>query len=227
MKAKSLAQTNSVHNYFNAFHRLISPVVLSLTVIVSRSRIYANIGHGFSINFDVDLIDTIPQIFVVFRGDIVIFPKAFFKSGFPAFIRRSCASCQIFRFGRGYLLLNYAACRSSCFGRTYCPAARRKHEWCGRYGMHRWAMPIEPVSVDLMRYEHVTICSPIWVFALAAPVRSFCQQASGKIKEVDYLLVHHQNSRYENAAQEMDALLGINHTKFRSVRCRKGVFRRV
>lgn len=99
--------------------------------------------------------------------------------------------------------------------------------WCGRYGMHRWAMPIEPVSVDLMRYDHVTICSPIWVFALAAPVRSFCQQASGKIKEVDYILVHHQNSRYENAAQEMDALLGINHTKLRSVRCREGVFRRV
>ena len=43
METKSLAQTNSVHNYFNAFHRLISPVVLSLTVIVSRSRIYANL----------------------------------------------------------------------------------------------------------------------------------------------------------------------------------------
>lgn len=43
METKSLAQTNSIHNYFNAFHRLISPVVLSLTVIVSRSRIYANL----------------------------------------------------------------------------------------------------------------------------------------------------------------------------------------
>ena len=117
METKSLAQTNSVHNYFNAFHRLISPVVLSLTVIVSRSRIYANIGHGFSINFDVDLIDTIPQIFVVFRGDIVIFPKAFFKIGFPAFIRRSCTFCQIFRFGRGYLLL-YAASANRPPGRS-------------------------------------------------------------------------------------------------------------
>ena len=93
--------------------------------------------------------------------------------------------------------------------------------------MHRWAMPIAPLSIDLTQYDHVTICSPIWVFALAAPVRSFCQQASGKIKEVDYLLVHHQNSRYENAAQEMDALLGINHTNLRSVRCREGIFRRV
>ena len=82
METKSLLQTNSVHNYFNAFHRLISPVVLSLTVIVSRSRIYANIGHGFSINFDVDLIDTVPQIFIVFRGDIVISQRLFSKSVF-------------------------------------------------------------------------------------------------------------------------------------------------
>ena len=109
METKSLAQTNSVHDCFNTLHRLASSLGFNLTVIVSRSRIYANIGHGLSINFDVDLIDTITEIFVVFRGDIVIFPKAFFKIGFPAFIRRSCASCQIFRFGRGYLLLNYAA----------------------------------------------------------------------------------------------------------------------
>ena len=109
METKSLPQANGVHDCFNAFHWLISSVVLSLTVIVSRSRIYANIGHGFSINFDVDLIDTIPQIFVVFRGDIVIFPKAFFKRDFPAFIRRSCTFCQSFRFGRGYLLLRRAA----------------------------------------------------------------------------------------------------------------------
>ena len=54
--------------------------MFNLTVIVSRGRIYANIGHGFSIHFDVDLIDAIHQIFIVFWGDIVIFPKAFFKN---------------------------------------------------------------------------------------------------------------------------------------------------
>ena len=94
--------------------------------------------------------------------------------------------------------------------------------WCGRYGMHHWAMPIEPISVDLTAYDHVTICSPIWVFALAAPVRAFCQVAAGQIKEVDYILVHHNNSPYENAAREMDALLGLHRTGLRSVCCRKG-----
>ena len=97
--------------------------------------------------------------------------------------------------------------------------------WCGRYGMHRWSMPIEPIAVDLSAYEHVTICAPIWVFALAAPVRSFCVQAAGQLREADYILVHHTGGRYENAAAEMDALLGLRHTGLRTIRCRMGAFK--
>ena len=99
--------------------------------------------------------------------------------------------------------------------------------WCGRYGMHRWAMPTEPIDIDLSAYEHVTICSPIWVFALAAPVRDFCRKAAGKIKEADYIIVHHTGGRYENAAREMDLLLGISHTAMRSVRCKIGVYKEI
>ena len=54
---------------------------------------------------------------------------------------------------------------------------------------------------------------------------SFCMEAAGKIKEADYILVHHQNSVYENAAEEMDELLGITHTALRSVRCREGTYK--
>ncbi len=99
--------------------------------------------------------------------------------------------------------------------------------WCGRFGMHRWEMPIEPVAADLGRYAHVTICSPIWVFALAAPMRAFCRRAAGQIREADYILVHFQSARYENAAREMDTLLGIRHTALKSYRCRMGKFREV
>ena len=97
--------------------------------------------------------------------------------------------------------------------------------WCGRYGMHRWDMPIEPVSVDLADYDHVTICTPIWVFSVAAPMRSFCRQAAGQVKEADYILVHHQSDLYENAADEMDRLLGLKRTALRSVRCREGRYK--
>ena len=89
METKSLAQTNGVHNYFNAFHRLISPVVLSLTVIVSRSRIYANLltsvnGLNKKISTSCD-------------GVLPVFPCILRES--PCFVRESlateCGSCAI------------------------------------------------------------------------------------------------------------------------------------
>ena len=91
--------------------------------------------------------------------------------------------------------------------------------------MHRWAMPIQPIDIDLTSYEHVTICTPIWVFALASPVRAFCRQAAGRIRAADYILVHHTRGSYRSAAAEMDALLGLGHSPFRSVRCHAGRFR--
>ena len=96
--------------------------------------------------------------------------------------------------------------------------------WCGRFALHRWAMPIEPVTLDLTAYDHVTICTPIWVFSLAPPVREFCRQAAGKIKAADYILVHHTKGSYPSVAAEMDRLLGIPHTSSVSVQCRMGTF---
>lgn len=97
--------------------------------------------------------------------------------------------------------------------------------WSGRYGMHKWPMPIEEISINLMTYDHVTICSPIWVYDMCAPIREFCMQASGKIWEADYILVHHQPNSYEHVANEMDRLLGTERTGFTSVQCKKGVYR--
>lgn len=97
--------------------------------------------------------------------------------------------------------------------------------WCGRFAMHRWDMPVEPINIDVGRYDKVTICSPIWVFSIAAPVRAFCRAASGKIKSVDYVLVHHTNDKYENVADEMDSILGVKRDSLRSVRCRKGKYK--
>lgn len=94
--------------------------------------------------------------------------------------------------------------------------------WCGRYGMHRWAMPIEDIGVQLEKYDHVTVCSPVWVFNLCAPMREFCKKASGRIRSADYILVHHQKSLYANAADEMDRLLGLKDTPAVSVFCREG-----
>ena len=85
-------------------------------------------------------------------------------------------------------------------------------------------MPIEPVLLDLTAYDHVTICTPIWVFSLASPVREFCRQAAGKIKAADYVLVHHTKGNYKSVTAEMDRLLGVAHRSSVSVRCRLGAF---
>ena len=92
--------------------------------------------------------------------------------------------------------------------------------WCGRYGMHRWPMPVKKPDIDIGTFDHVTICSPIWVFALSGPVRAFCIEAKGMIKEADYILVHHTKEKYENAAREMDEILGLHRTGFKSICCK-------
>lgn len=96
--------------------------------------------------------------------------------------------------------------------------------WCGRFAMHRWTMPIQPLTVDLSAYDRVTICSPVWAFSLSAPVREFCKQASGKIKAADYVLVHYTKGSYASVAREMDRLLGIKNSSCVNVRCHQGIF---
>ena len=97
--------------------------------------------------------------------------------------------------------------------------------WCGRYGMHKWKMPIKEINIDVSKYDHITICTPIWVFHLAAPMRTFCSQISGKVKEVDYVIVHYQGKKYENVAKELDELLKIKNTGFISVKCHQGRYK--
>lgn len=96
--------------------------------------------------------------------------------------------------------------------------------WCGRYGMHKWAMPISEIDIDLTEYDHVTICSPIWVFHLSAPIRSFCMQAKGQIKEADYVLVHFKKDGFFVASDEMDELLGLKNSHCESISCKTGTY---
>lgn len=94
--------------------------------------------------------------------------------------------------------------------------------WCGRFGMHRWDMPIETITVDLSAYDHVTVCSPVWVFHLAAPMRAFCRMASGKIKSADYILTHFNACAYKGVVGELNGLLGITGTEAQSLCVRWG-----
>lgn len=93
--------------------------------------------------------------------------------------------------------------------------------WCGRYGMHGWPMPVTEMP-DVEKYDKIVLCSPIWVFGLAAPVREFCRRAAGKIHAVDYVFVHFMNCRFTSVAARTDHLLGVRHSALDSICCRLG-----
>lgn len=94
--------------------------------------------------------------------------------------------------------------------------------WCGRFAMHRWAMPIEAMPEQLERYGRVILCTPVWAFTLCGPMREFCRRAAGKLAAAEYIIVHFQPASYPGVAREMDALLGLTAARVTDVRCRLG-----
>ncbi len=66
---------------------------------------------------------------------------------------------------------------------------------------------IEPLSCSPTRYALVVICSPIWVFHPATPVRSFLRDESAKLPDVAFLLTHRESAARQ-ALGEMEQLCG-------------------
>lgn len=94
--------------------------------------------------------------------------------------------------------------------------------WCGRFGMHKWAMDIDKIEKDLSSYELVVICTPIWVFGISSPIRRFCELYSGKLKNVEYVFVHFMKSKFAFIADQMDQMLKVKRTKVINVCSRIG-----
>ena len=57
--------------------------------------------------------------------------------------------------------------------------------------------------------------------------KKLLRAGKGKIKEADYILVHHTKGVYEDAAAEMDELLGLKHTGLKSISCKKGKYKTI
>lgn len=94
--------------------------------------------------------------------------------------------------------------------------------WCGFFALRGMSMEINPIDTDLSRYEHVTICSPIWVFNICSPMKAFCEKEQCNIRSVSYILLHHTNGRYENIVKKLDEILDLKHKSAVSIRCRTG-----
>ena len=64
--------------------------------------------------------------------------------------------------------------------------------WCGRFGMHKWQMPVLPLEADLNSFEKIILVTPIWVFKMCAPMRDFIikNQDVLKTKKVEVIFNH-------------------------------------
>ena len=94
--------------------------------------------------------------------------------------------------------------------------------WCGRFGMHKWRMPLEQISIDLSKYQKVIIVSPIWVFSVSAPIREFCYKYKNSLNEVEYVFTHFMKSNFSNVASEVDDILNKKRIKYTSICIRLG-----
>lgn len=94
--------------------------------------------------------------------------------------------------------------------------------WCGRFAMHKWGMPIKNYNTLPSNYDEITLCTPVWVFDISAPMRKFCEDNAGKIKKVNYVFTHFMNAKFYNLADKTDEILGIKHSGVTSYRVRFG-----
>ena len=64
--------------------------------------------------------------------------------------------------------------------------------WCGRFGMHKWPMEINPLEVDINKYKKIILVTPIWVFRMCSPMRDFVSKNQDilKTKEVKVIFNH-------------------------------------
>ncbi len=94
--------------------------------------------------------------------------------------------------------------------------------WCGRFGMHKWGMPINKVETDFNKYKTVTVFSPVWVFGISAPVRQFLLENAEKLNEFNLVITHFMASDLNRVKKQADELTNNKCKEFRSYKCRFG-----
>ena len=78
-----------------------------------------------------------------------------------------------------------------------------------RSSVAKKTLPIKPIRINLTAYTSVYLITPVWFNAVASPVLSFCNQARGKIVNVEYDFVYYHALRPIHPIVEIDNLLKI------------------
>lgn len=101
--------------------------------------------------------------------------------------------------------------------------------WCGRFGLHKWEMKIEDVQIDFNEVKEITICTPIWVFNISAPIRYFLGKYKNELKnvKVNYCLNHFMNISFKTLSKKIDNSYNIKHNRVYEYSCNYGKIKKI
>jgi hypothetical protein len=123
---------------------------------------------------------------------------------------------------KAYMMANEKKCRALPIISKEKTDGLLGYWWSGRFGMHRWGMAIEPLSIDVSKYKKVYIVTSAWVFHMSSPAREFLKENKDKLNEVDFTLVHFMDSHLSIARKEAKSILGDKLVSFSETRSHFG-----
>lgn len=101
--------------------------------------------------------------------------------------------------------------------------------WCGRFGLHKWKMRIEDVKIDFDKIKEITICTPIWVFNISAPIRCFFENYKNELSNVkiNYCFNHFIKMSFKNLPKKIDSYYNIEHNMIYEYSCNYGKIKKL
>lgn len=94
--------------------------------------------------------------------------------------------------------------------------------WCGRYNMLKEYMPIDDIKVNLSKYQKIIIVSPIWVFQISSPIKTFLLKYKNDIKDCSYVITHFMKYDLRNIKNDFNKLLEKDNQELTSICIRLG-----
>lgn len=99
--------------------------------------------------------------------------------------------------------------------------------WCGRFGLNKLSMPLEKYELELLKYEKITILSPVWVFGIAAPVKTFLEKEGEKLDGFDLISVHFMKARFSHLKNEAESYAKTKCSSYKSYSSHFGVIKEI
>ena len=87
--------------------------------------------------------------------------------------------------------------------------------WCGRFGMHKWAMETLPLGLDLSAFDKIILVTPVWVFRMCAPMRDFVIKNKDVLcqKEVEAVFNHFNPWLPKGAVKELTQYVPVSRVE--------------